>query len=71
MTRAARRADTIDSLIDFADGDGDGNINYAEFTKVLTSENVFLARPPAQPTVVDLRSLGGAWATKPGQGMRR
>ena len=29
-----------DTLIDFVDDDGDGNINYQEFTKVLTAEDI-------------------------------
>jgi Ca2+-binding EF-hand superfamily protein len=32
---------TIETLIDFADYDGDGEINYAEFARVLNSKDVF------------------------------
>ena len=31
---------TIETLIDFADYDGDGEINYAEFARVLTADDV-------------------------------
>ena len=34
------REETIENLIDFADFDGDGVINYAEFARVLTAEDV-------------------------------
>ena len=30
----------IETLIDFADYDGDGEINYAEFARVLTADDV-------------------------------
>ena len=32
---------TIETLIDFADFDGDGEINYAEFARVLHAKDVF------------------------------
>jgi Ca2+-binding EF-hand superfamily protein len=32
--------DAIETLIDFADYDGDGEINYAEFARVLTADDV-------------------------------
>ena len=32
--------DAIETLIDFADFDGDGEINYAEFARVLTADDV-------------------------------
>ncbi len=34
------REETIENLIDFADFDGDGVINYAEFARVLTADDV-------------------------------
>ena len=34
------RDDAIETLIDFADHDGDGEINYAEFARILTADDV-------------------------------
>ena len=34
------RDDAIETLIDFADFDGDGEINYAEFARILTADDV-------------------------------
>jgi len=35
------KEETIDTLIDFADYDGDGEVNYAEFARMLHSKNIF------------------------------
>ena len=35
-----------DTLIDFVDDNKDGMINYQEFTKVLTAEDIMHLKPP-------------------------
>ena len=35
-----------DTLVDYVDDDGDGKINYHEFTKVLTAEDILHIPPP-------------------------
>ena len=36
----------VDTLIDFVDDNGDGNINYKEFTKVLVADDIMLVPQP-------------------------
>jgi len=40
-----------DTLMDYVDKDGDGKINYNEFTRVLTAENILVMPPPRNPAV--------------------
>ncbi len=35
-----------DTLIDFVDDNGDGEIDYKEFTKVLTADDIMHLKPP-------------------------
>ena len=72
--------DTMETLLDFVDHDGDGEINYAEFARMLTADDVMAMKrarrvssaPGAacrnRPSAEAPRGLWRGWA---GRGARR
>lgn len=53
------REETIENLIDFADFDGDGVINYAEFARVLTADDVLNMKQTLTAVAKGEKGAGG------------
>ena len=66
----------IDTLMDFVDKSGDGNVDYNEFTKVLVADDVMATVPPEVSTSIFSYKKGaeprhraeGAWGSNAATG---
>ncbi len=55
----------VDTLMDFIDRSGDGQIDYNEFTKVLTAEDIMSTAPPEAGTSIFSYKKGAEAAHRP------